>query len=256
MDYKLIKINKDLESKYSNKVEQIDSFVKALKRQIELKDTPFVKGKGSGFTSIGNVIIQALDPKNAENLDLALDILTEMAESLSLDKNVSESEAYCLVNIIKIKYTYLKNRSSSDIEVYKGLISRIQYIIDRIDIDEEENWFIEYNQIKDEIETNPPEKPISQENKNLIDEINNLFNIKVRKEMKPKEFIFFIIEKYPYYCYDKTKDTFKDLSCEKILEEIFSLYHPDNYSNREDFPIYNEIYMLLGKIKDDLLKYK
>ena len=256
MDYKLIKINKDLESKYSNKVEQIDSFVKALKRQIELKDTPFVKGKGSGFTSIGNVIIQALDPKNAENLDLALDILTEMAESLSLDKNVSESEAYCLVNIIKIKYTYLKNRSSSDIEVYKGLISRIQYIIDRIDIDEEENWFIEYNQLKDEIETNPPEKPISQENKNLIDEINNLFNIKVRKEMKPKEFIFFIIEKYPYYCYDKTKDTFKDLSCEKILEEIFSLYHPDNYSNREDFPIYNEIYMLLGKIKDDLLKYK
>ena len=156
-----------------------------------------------------------------------------------------------LVNIIKIKYTYLKNRSSSDIEVYKGLISRIQYIIDRIDIDEEENWFIEYNQLKDEIETNPPEKPISQENKNLIDEINNLFNIKVRKEMKPKEFIFFIIEKYPYYCYDKTKDTFKDLSCEKILEEIFSLYHPDNYSNREDFPIYNEIYMLLGKIKDD-----
>ena len=252
-----MKLNKELEEKYANKVGQIDSFAKALKRQIELKDTPFVKGKGSGFTTVGEIINQALDPSNAENIDLILDILSEMAESLSKDKkNVSETEAYCLVNIIKIKYSFLKNRSSSDIDIYKQLISRIEYIIERNELDEDENWIVEYNQLKEEIEKDPTEKPVPKEYLKKIEEIDNLYNNKVRKEKKPKEFLEFIIKNYPYIGHLKTRVSLNDLSCETILEEICPKYHPDNYLNRDDFVIYNEIFILLGKMKEDLLKYK
>ena len=114
---------------------------------------------------MGEIINQALDPSNAENIDLILDILSEMAESLSQDKkNVSETEAYCLVNIIKIKYSFLKNRSSSDIDIYKQLISRIEYIIERNEPDEDENWIVEYNQLKEEIEKDPTQKSQYQKN--------------------------------------------------------------------------------------------
>ena len=257
MDYQLIKLNKELETKYGNKVGQIDSFVKAIKRQIEIKESPFVNGKGSGYTGVGRVITQALDPKNAENIDLILDILSEMAETLAQDKkNAYESEAYCLVNIIKIKYTFLNNRSSSDIEIYKQLINRIEYIIERNDFDEDENWIIEYNQLKEEIERDPTEKPISKEYLKKIEEIDNLYNNKVRKEKKAKEFIDFIIKNYPHNAYDKTKVSLKGLNCEDILEEIYPKYHPDNYLNRDDFVVYNEIYILLGKMKEDIQKYK
>ena len=53
--------------------------------------------------------------KNSEYLNFCLDILTEVAESLSEDKNkFSEDEAFCLVNIIIINFSFLKYRSVDD----------------------------------------------------------------------------------------------------------------------------------------------
>ena len=70
------------------------------------------------------------------------------------------------------------------------------------------------------------------------------------------EFIDFILTNYPFSNYENYKDSLKDKIIDDILVTIFPKYHPDNYNNREDYRVYNEIYILLGKMKDDLIKYK
>ena len=255
MNYELMKLYNELETKYTNKVGQIDSFVKALKNQIKKKDTPYV----TGYTAIGDIIKKAEEP---ENVGLALDIFNEMAESLSQGKNnYDESEAFCLVNIIKIKFEVLLNQSLNDIKTYEYLMRRIDLIIERLELDEETKWIPLYEGLKEDIKERKKQLLILEEEKNkkykpLIEEINNIYNIKIKKEKMPIDFLNFILKKYPYNGYDNSKDLSKDVNCKEILELIFSRYHPDNYGNREDFIVYNEIYILLGKMKEDLNKYK
>ena len=255
MDIKLTRLYKELETKYVNKVEQIDSFVKSAKNLIETKNSPFVPG--SGFSLVGKALENIKKSENAENLDLFLDIFSEMAESFPKDeKNYSETEAYCLVNIIKIKFSLLKNQSPDDIAIYESLMGRIDYIIERIDIDEEKSWLPQYEELKEQIkEKNKPLTPDEQYLK-AKEELNHLYNRKIKQEKKPMEFIDFILTNYPFIGYEKSKDLIKNSVCENIRAYIYPKYHPDNYTKREDFIVYNEIYMLLGEMKDDLVKYK
>ena len=257
MNIELIKLNNNLESKYMNKVEQIDSFVKALKNQIKKKDTPYI----TGYTAIGDIIKKAMEP---ENVDLALDIFNEMAESLSQDKkNFHESEAFCLVNIIKIKFSVLLNQSLNDIKTYEFLMSRIDLIIDRLELDKDNTkWIRQYEELKEDIEEKKKQlKKLTddkaQKIKKCLEEINNIYNTKVKEEKKPMDFINFILTKYHYTGFDSNSSILSNgMSIKEVIEDIFPRYHPDNYNNREDFIIYNEIYMLLGKMKEDLIKYK
>ena len=217
MDYNLQKIYEPFKKKYLNKVDLVDAFVNSLKKGIKMKGTPYI----TGFTSIKQLLDQALKP---ENVSLALDILTEMVSSLSQDKKkITEEEAFCLVNIIKIKYSYLLNQSLNDINSYE-------------------------NMKKEELLNN------KKNNKTYIDELRKLYESSKEKK-NPMEFINFIIEKYPYSGYDASKHLL-NLNCAELLEIIFPKYHPDNYIGRDDYDIYNEIYILLVKIEEDLKKNK
>ena len=249
MDYQLKKIYGPFQEKYLNKVDLVDTFVKSLKIKLLKKDSPYI----TGFTRIGKIIEEALKP---ENVDLSLDILTEMVSSLSKDKkNPTEEEAFCLANILKIKFTVLMNQNMNDIKSYEIMIDRIDYIIDALEIDERTSWFSEYTELKDEIKQKKEEIENNKKNyKSSIDELDKKYE-NSRKKKEPMEFINFIIEKYPYIGYDSTKGLL-NLNFEKILEEIFPKYHPDNYLGRDDFEIYNEIYVLLVKIEGDLKKNK
>jgi hypothetical protein len=195
-------------------------------------------------------------------VDLALDIFNEMADSLSKDKkNFNELEGFCLVNIIKIKFKILLNQSLNDIKTYEYLINRIDLIIDRLDLDEGTNWITLYNELKEEIEEKREELLKIEKNKlkkynKIIEELNILYKTKIKIEKKPMEFIDFIISKYPFYNYENIKDSLKDINIHKKHEIIFPKYQPDNYGGREDYVVYNEIYILLGKMKEDLIKYK
>ena len=255
MDFDLTKLNNEIEAKYMNKVGQIDSFVKSLKNQINKKDTPYV----TGFTKIGEIVKKASEP---EYVDFALDIFNEMADSLSKDKkNLNELEGFCLVNIIKIKFKILMNQSLNDIKTYEFLFSRIDLIIDRLELEEDTIWVHIYNELKQEIEAKRDQLLEIEENKlkkynKIIEELNNLYNTKIKREKKPMEFIDFILTNYPFSNYENYKDSLKDKIIDDILVTIFPKYHPDNYNNREDYRVYNEIYILLGKMKDDLIKYK
>lgn len=140
---KLIKINEELKSKYLNKNSLVDPFVRSVYRSISLKNNIIGTGSYVGYVNL---------EKNSEYLNFCLDILTEVAESLSEDKNkFSEDEAFCLVNIIIINFSFLKYQSVDDIKYYKSLMNRIEFIIDRSDLDEEYGWPSKYYELKEEI---------------------------------------------------------------------------------------------------------
>ena len=248
MDYNLQKIYEPFKKKYLNKVDLVDAFVNSLKKGIKMKGTPYI----TGFTSIKQLLDQALKP---ENVSLALDILTEMVSSLSQDKKkITEEEAFCLVNIIKIKYSYLSNQSLNDINSYEIMISRIKYLLENGDFDGK-SWIEQFNDLEEQINKKKEELLNNKKNnKTYIDELRKLYESSKEKK-NPMEFINFIIEKYPYSGYDASKHLL-NLNCAELLEIIFPKYHPDNYIGRDDYDIYNEIYILLVKIEEDLKKNK
>ena len=241
----------EFEKKYINKVEQNDAFVQALKKGVELKDTPYI----TGFTKVRKVLDnKAEDP---ENVYLALDIFTEMAESLV--NSYTESRAFCLLNIIKIKYCILKNQSKNDLISYEELIGDIDLTIRKLEEDDiNVKWNDQYEELKEEISNKKKELEKKEEEykkefyKKEIEELNSIYKVKI-KENKPIEFIQHILKKYPFKGYEN-KDLIKDKSFEETLEYIYGKYQPDNYGDKHNFLIYNEIYILLGNIKEDLLK--
>ena len=257
MEYSVEKLYNGLEKNYVNKLGEVDSFVNALRKQIKLKDTPFVN---TGYSVIENILNKAFEP---EYIDISLDIFTDMAESLSQDNNnYSEIEAFCIVNIIKIKFKILNHKSPNDMEFYKLNIDRMDLIIDRLGLEEEDAiWMKEYYELKSQIEeiidemTKKKEEEKHKKNQKYIEELRSVYETKMI-EKNPKGFIEFILNKYPYIGFNHSKDSLKDISWEEALDLIFAKYHTDNYSKMENREIYNEIYILLGQMKDDFQKYK
>ena len=257
MEYSVEKLFNGLEKNYVNKLGEVDSFVNALRIQIKLKDTPFVN---TGYSVIENILNKAFEP---EYIDISLDIFTDMAESLSQDNNnYSEIEAFCIVNIIKIKFKILNHKSPNDMEFYKLNIDRMDLIIDRLGLEEEDAiWMKEYYELKSQIEeiidemTKKKEEEKHKKNQKYIEELRSVYETKMI-EKNPKGFIEFILNKYPYIGFNHSKYSLKDISWEEALDLIFAKYHTDNYSKMENREIYNEIYILLGQMKDDFQKYK
>ena len=251
MDYKLINKLKDIEKKYQTKVGEIESFVNLIKEQVNEKNTQFLPKK-TGFTAFSNFI------QKGEDTHTIVDIFQEMADCL-LKGEVSEAEAYCRANIIKINFYIFKNY---DFKLYERLNKRIEFIYDRLEIDEEDepDWHKQLTEINEEIEKkrieieNIKNKKNEEINKTIIN-INNIFKEKIEDNNKPMEFIDFILENYPYNKFDSSKkEELKQKSFEEIFEIIFPKYHPDNYKDRDDFIIYHEIYMLLVKIEEKFCK--
>ena len=246
IDLRLNNKYNEIKKKYDSKLEEINSFVNIIKNQIEEKDTPFLP-KQTGFSLIKKIVDEQIIDE--ENLFLILDIYQEMADSLG--EGVSEAKAFCLANIIKIKFSFFK---SDNFELYDKLNEDIEYIYERL-IEEEDKpepeWHKKLSDLNKEIETkrsliNNPENT----NKNNIDEINNNFNDNI-KENKPIDFIHFILEKYPFFNYDSSqKEMLKNKDFQELFYTIFPKYHPDNYEKKE---IYSEIYSLLVNME---IKYK
>ena len=247
---------KELHEKYINRVGQIDAFTKSLQSFIEDRNTPYIN---TGFTFIRKIIDEYMEP---ENIDLALDIFSEMAESLSKDKkNPTESEAYCLFNIIYIKFEILNNQDLNNINVYEKLIGRIGYILDNIELDKEPKWVSQYNELKKNILTKKEEELNKIEEQNLrkykphIEQLKELYANRM-KEKKPMEFLDYIINNYPFIGKDELEDDLKTKVFENKFKTIFPKYHPDNYKGRDDHCIYYQIYLLLVNMEEKLFKKK
>ena len=263
MNYRLKNQYDDIQKNYGKKVEEIDSFAFLIKKQLEEKDSQFIPNK-TGVTLIYNKINKKLtnetflhlyDSNDIEEIYLMVDTFEEMKNSLS-KKEPTDTEAYCIANIIKINFIYFKNY---DFKLYDILNRRINFIYDRIEKDEEQEWLKELEAINEQITTKKEEieneKNINNANNQKdINDIKIIFKNKI-KDNKPKEFIYFLIENYPFYKYDSFQQKFLDQkSFEELFQIIFPLYHPDNYRDREKYIVYHEIYILLVDIEKIFIK--
>ena len=263
MNYRLKNQYDDIQKNYGKKVEEIDSFAFLIKKQLQEKDSQFIPNK-TGVTLIYNKINKKLtneaflhlyDSNDIEEIYLMVDTFEEMKNSLS-KKEPTDTEAYCIANIIKINFIYFKNY---DFKLYDILNRRINFIYDRIEKDEEQEWLKELEAINEQITTKKEEieneKNINNANNQKdINDIKIIFKNKI-KDNKPKEFIYFLIENYPFYKYDSFQQKFLDQkSFEELFQIIFPLYHPDNYRDREKYIVYHEIYILLVDIEKIFIK--
>ena len=254
----------DIQNNYGKKIEEIDSFAYLIKNQIEEKDTKFIPNK-TGATifkkKISDIlknenILELLNIDDPENVRLMVDVFNEMKNSLSKKGEYTEAEAYCIANIIKINFIIFKNY---DFNLYEKLKNRISFIEDRTDIDTKQGWYKELEKLYEQIEEKKEEIE-NEKNKNdekiqkAIDDIKSVFDSK-KKDKKPKEFLEFLIENYPFSkCNSSKKESLKQKSFKDIFDEIFGLYHPDNYRDRDDYQIYHEIYILLVEIEEKFIK--
>jgi cell division ATPase FtsA len=260
------KMNSNLNSrykeldKYNGKVEEIDAFVESIKDLVQQKNIPYLPNK-RGFTKFNEKIQKCLGELNEENnLYFLLDILQEMADSLYSPEKFSEVEAYCLATIIKINFSLLHNY---DFKLYNVLIDRIDFIYNKIyeeDNENEElnepNWHQEYTQLTKEINQKKKEMEKKIDNDKYIKEIKDTFS-RYKKDEKFKEFLLYLLDKYPYIKYDPSKrKSFEQKTFEELFRIMFHEYHSDNYNGRDDYSIYNAIYELFVEMENYLRKTK
>jgi len=131
------------------KIAEIDSFTNLIKDKIEKRNTIFVPNR------TGNSIIHNKLQK-ADDLYLMIDIFQEMADTLSKGP-YSETEAYCILNVVKINFSIFKNY---DFDLYYNRKRRIDHILDKLeeendDDDDDEikrpSWYEQYQELYEEI---------------------------------------------------------------------------------------------------------
>ena len=256
------KMNSKLDNKYKElkiykgKVEEIDSFVESIKNLIQQKNIPYLSNK-TGFTRHNEQIEKSLGNLYEENnVYFLLDILQEMAISLKNEVSISEVEAYCLATIIKINFSINKNY---DFKLYENLIGRIEYIYGKLYEEENEDeelkepiWHQEFTQLTEEIKKKKKEMEKKIDNEKEIKEIKDTFS-QFKKDKKLKEFLLYLLDKYPYIKYDPSKrKSFEEKSFKELFRTMFHEYHSDNYNGRDDYSIYNAIYELFVEMENYL----
>ena len=250
MNMNLTKMYKEIIKKYESKVAEINAFVSIIKDQVEGKKPPFFKN--TGFTAVGKILHQNMEKLDIENIYLILDIFQDMADSFGKGEP-SKAEAFCLVNIMDINFTILKKHTKSDIKLYNQIKSRIDFICEKLEIDPDDkethpNWYAKYLELSEKIDKIGDDTNISPDIIKKKEEIKDIFDNKM-KEQKPMEFLDLILEKYP--CINFNASSINKENFENYFIDIFPKYHPDNYKGRDDFIIYNEIYMCLVKIDEE-----
>ena len=250
MNGNLEKKLKDIDNKFHFKNNELEVYIKYFESQIHDKNTMFLPKK-TGNTMIRKII------NNKEDYLTIIDIFQELADSFS-KKGDKETEAYIYANIIKINFEIFKN---NDFELYDQLNGRIKKLYDDLedDIDdfEEPDWHKDLNEINNKIEEKRNEYQREEEEKKRKihsekkEEITKVYEEKIDKDNKPKEFLEYLIDNYPFNMYDTSKkEELKKESFESLFSKIYQLYHPDNFND----DIYSYIYVLLGKIEEKYIK--
>lgn len=251
MNVDLSKKLKEIELNYSQKNNDLEVYTKLIYNQVHKKNTEFLPNK-TGNTMIVNII------KNKEDYLTIIDIFQELADSFS-KKGDKETEAYILANIIKINFDIFKNH---DFKLYDQLNRRIKKLFDDLEEDDEEfeepkwhkdlektNQNIKILQTKYEHEQEELEKKLYEQKK---EELLKIYDEKMKGD-NPKEFLEYIIDKYPFINLNSSKkEELKKESFESLINKIYPLYQPDSYKDK----IYSDIYVILGQLQEKYCKDK
>ena len=160
-----------------------------------------------------------------EKLEIVLNNYEKMLAEFS--NKITEEKAICIINILKISiflgYSNYKN--------YIRLAEYCEVIVKYLDIDINEDWVKEFQNIYQKIKElykkmQIPRKDIKNKYKNQFDEIDNKF----LNRKNNNEFIDYILKLYPYEGYENDKNIkdFKNNSLD-LIKYLMIRYNPDNY---------------------------
>ena len=206
------------------------------------------KSNQRGYT--GDIIRLLFLKENFENVlanyERALTAIQAMGK-------MSKKEAICIANIIKL-YKYLELLEPKRNTIIT-LADRCEFIISKIKIDENEEWYKEYKDLnklinkkseKNDKDYNEKLKVIKEKNGKIFKEIDDKFEECEKK--KNIDFIKYILQKHPYKGYDKNEKDFSKYN-QDLLDFLLKKYLPDDYTSPgEDkesdlnYYIVNEIY--------------
>ena len=159
---------------------------------------------------------------------------------IDLADKVSIGKALCIAGILKIAIRYL---GDSNYKKYIKLGQDCEFIVNQLNIDNQEKWYKEFEEIYKEI----------KDNYELLKESENEMREKIKKKYKEKfdeidkefvkrnnnlEFINYILKKKPYNGYEEDKKNNKinfNQESQELVKYLQVRYHPNNYSyNNED----------------------
>ena len=177
-----------------------------------------------------------------------------------MDKNYSKKEAICIANIIKLYK--ISGLLGNKMNYLMKLADDCEFIIENIEIKEDEKWHKEFIELYNELKKINKEKEKNYQDKlkimkkthgNEFTTIEEKFE-DTKKNKKYINFINFILDKHPYKNYNKNDNDFSKINYD-LLDFLLLKYLPDDYTPKKEdnnselnFYIIHEIYKKLSNL--------
>ena len=244
IDFKNLGVcNKDIIARYRNQVALSESYI------IDINSNAIVLCDSSlNLKSLLEANSNTQFTRSAQDLQISMEdeeekyqIVLNNYEKMLIDLSdkVSTGKALCIAGILKIAIRYL---GDSNYKKYMKLGQECEFIVNQLNIDKKEKWYLEFEEIFKEIKENyellkeserEMRENIRKKYKEEFDEIDNKF-VKRKNNL---EFINYILKKKPYEGYEEDKKNstinFKEES-QELVKHLQAKYHPDNYSYNND----------------------
>ena len=208
-----------------------------------------IKSNNTGFTNSA-IGFKFSNKEEKEKNEIILQNYEKMLREMNQDidnpkikritsKEPNIKEAICMANIIKISHSFLGKTNRR----LFNLCEQCKFIAEECGTTDGAEWYKEFldlykdiQDIKDIVELNlrKMREKIEREYKEKFEELETKFNTK----RENKEFIDFILLKYPYNGYENDKNNkklnFSKNQEQELLKFLRPKYHPDNYEYSSD----------------------
>ena len=242
-DFKnLLTCSKDIREKCKNLVAVSQDYINDINSNAillldeSLKPDKLITSNQTGFTN--NLIGLKLSIKDQEEkYQIVLNNYEKMLIELS-DK-VSKEKALCIAYILKIAIRFL---GESNYKKYIKLADDCEFIVNQLNLNKKEQWYIEFQDIYKEVKENykliqENEKEMRETIKSKYKNIFNEIDAKFAKKKGNLDFINYILQLKPYPQYEedkKNKNINFKIESQDLISHLQTRYHPDRYSYSND----------------------
>ena len=210
-----------------------------LKKNTLIKNE-IIQSSDRGITSqVKQHNIANLDRMNRNNRKIFLANYEKLLSQIQITDDFTKKEAICIANIIKICYSISEDFASKT-RYLLYLARRCETIVEHLQLDKNEDWYKEFNELYTKLKVFEPKEQVYQE---LLTEMKDKYPDVFKnlddnfRKLAPQKFIKYILETHPYKDYEKDKDRDFGTVNPDLLLFLLKKYLPDNYNytaNKEE----------------------
>ena len=203
-----------------------------LKKNTLIKNE-IIQSSDRGITSqVKQHNIANLDRMNRDNRKIFLANYEKLLSQIQITDDFTKKEAICIANIIKICYSISEDFASKT-RYLLYLAKRCETIVEHLQLDKNEDWYKEFNELYTKLKVFEPKEQVYQElltemkdkNPDVFKNLDDNF-----RKLAPQKFIKYILETHPYKDYEKDKDRDFGTVNPDLLLFLLKKYLPDNYN--------------------------